>query len=137
MPQSAARGSPTSSLPPAGIARELARIAGHPYVSHAAPSAADAGRAAKTAADVSAVLRVLRTATGVDFAQYKPASVRRRIARRMLLQRIDDLETYVRHLRQTPGEAQALHDDILIQVTGFFRDPEGSRRSGGASSRAS
>jgi two-component system CheB/CheR fusion protein len=74
---------------------------------------------------VSAVLRALRTATGVDFSEYKLATVRRRVARRMLLQRIDDFETYARHLRQTSSEAQALRDDLLIQVTGFFRDPKG------------
>ncbi len=123
MPQSAAAVA-DSVLPPAGIARELARIGGHPYVNQALPSASASGPAAD-GADVSAVLRALRTATGVDFAQYKAASVRRRIARRMLLGRIDDLGTYARHLRQTPAEAQALHDDLLIQVTGFFRDPEG------------
>jgi two-component system CheB/CheR fusion protein len=123
MPQSAAAVA-DFVLPPAGIARELARIADHPYVNHAAPSEA-APDQQEGGADVSAILRVLRTATGVDFSQYKPASVRRRIARRMLLQKIDDAGVYVRRLRETPGEAQALHDDILIQVTGFFRDPGG------------
>ncbi len=123
MPQSAAAGA-DFVLPPAGIARELARIGGHSYMNYAVPSSAGPDQP-EDGADVSAVLRVLRTATGVDFAQYKPASVRRRIARRMLLQKIDDLGTYVRHLRQTPHEAQALRDDILIQVTGFFRDPDG------------
>ncbi|MEX2220542.1 MAG: chemotaxis protein CheB [Candidatus Rokuibacteriota bacterium] len=123
MPQSAAAAA-DFVLAPAGIARELARIGGHPYVTQAMPSGTGPGQV-DDKADVSAVLRVLRTATGVDFAQYKPASIRRRIARRMLLQRSADLATYVRHLRQTPGEAQALHDDFLIQVTGFFRDPEG------------
>jgi two-component system CheB/CheR fusion protein len=123
MPQSA-RADADFVLPPAGIARELARISGHPYVSQALASRAGPGQQ-EQGADVSAVLRVLRTATGVDFAQYKPASVRRRIARRMLLQKIDDLGTYARYLRQTPHEAQALCDDILIKVTRFFRDPEG------------
>jgi two-component system CheB/CheR fusion protein len=88
------------------------------------PSAAGSGQPDE-GADVNAVLRALRTATGVDFAQYKPASVCRRIARRMLLQNMDNLESYVRYLRQTPDEAQALRDDILIQVTEFFRDAEG------------
>jgi two-component system CheB/CheR fusion protein len=122
MPQSAAAVA-DFVLPPAGIAGELARIASHPYVNHTAPSEAAPDR--QEGAHVSAILRVLRTTTGVDFSQYKPASVRRRIARRMLLQRIDDEEVYLRRLRESPGEAQALHDDILIQVTGFFRDPEG------------
>jgi two-component system CheB/CheR fusion protein len=107
-------------LPPAGIARELARIGRHPYVNHVVPPGTGPPEE-----DVSAVLRVLRTATGVDFSEYKPATVRRRIARRMLLQKSEDCGAYLRHLRQTPHEAQALHDDILIQVTGFFRDPEG------------
>src|SRR3989449_11496269 len=101
MPQSAAAVA-DFVLPPAGIARELARIAGHPYVNHAVPSAAAPDQPAG-GGDVSAVLRVVRTATGVDFAQYKPASVRRRIARRMLLQKIDDMGAYVRHLRETPA----------------------------------
>jgi two-component system CheB/CheR fusion protein len=111
-------------LPPVGIARELARIGHHPYVNHAVPSAAGPGPP-DGEADVSAVLRVLRTVTGVDFSQYKPATVRRRIARRMLLQKIDDLGRYVQRLRQTPLEAQALRDDLLIQVTEFFRDADG------------
>jgi two-component system, chemotaxis family, CheB/CheR fusion protein len=123
MPQSAAAVA-DFVLPPAGIARELARIADHPYVDHAVPSTAGPEQQ-EGGADVGAVLRVLRTSTGVDFSQYKPASVRRRIARRMMLGRIDDLGMYARRLRETPGEAQALHDDLLIQVTGFFRDPEG------------
>ncbi|PYN44373.1 MAG: hypothetical protein DME00_25000 [Candidatus Rokuibacteriota bacterium] len=123
MPQSA-RAIADFVLPPAAIARELGRIGGHPYVNPVRPSAAGPGQP-EDEANVGAVLRVLRTATGVDFSQYKPASVRRRIARRMLLKKIDDLATYVRNLRQTPDEARALRDEILIQVTGFFRDPEG------------
>ena len=125
MPQSAAAVA-DSVLPPEAIARDLARIADHPYVNHDGLSAPEPGQPEdENESHISSVLRILRTALGVDFAQYKPASVRRRIARRMLLQKIGDLETYVRHLRQTPGEAQALYDDLLIQVTGFFRDPQG------------
>jgi two-component system CheB/CheR fusion protein len=111
-------------LPPGEIARELARISRHPYVNHSPPYVGGAGEPQEEP-DVTAVLRVLRAATGVDFTQYKAASIRRRIARRMLLQKIDNMATYLRHLRQTPDETKALYDDILIQVTGFFRDPEG------------
>jgi len=123
MPQSA-RSVADFVLPPGRIARELARIAHHPVARQtispaAAPSQPDDGT------DVSAALRVLRMATGVDFSQYKQATVRRRIARRMFLRKIDSLEMYVRHLRQAPDEVQALYDDILIQVTEFFRDPHG------------
>jgi len=123
MPQSAATGA-DFVLPPARIARELGRIAGHPYVNQAAPSVAPPDQL-ESGTDIGPVLRALRMVTGVDFAQYKEASIRRRIARRMLLQKIDGTREYARYLRETSGEAQALHDDILIQVTGFFRDPEG------------
>lgn len=110
-------------LPPRGIARELARIAGHPYAHDATPSPAGSGQPDDGA--FGPVLRVLHAATGVDFTQYKPGTIRRRIARRMFLQKIDDVGTYLRYLRQTPDEVQALYDDILIQVTEFFRDPKG------------
>jgi two-component system CheB/CheR fusion protein len=123
MPQSAAAIA-DFILPPVGIARELVRIASHSYVSQIGPREA-APDPRERENDVAAVLRVLRTATSIDFSQYKSPSVRRRIARRMLLQKIDGTEAYVRYLRETPGEAQALRDDLLIQVTGFFREPEG------------
>jgi two-component system, chemotaxis family, CheB/CheR fusion protein len=42
----------------------------------------------------------------------------------MVLAKIADLESYVRHLEATPAEVQNLYDDLLIQVTRFFRDPE-------------
>jgi two-component system CheB/CheR fusion protein len=111
-------------LAPEGIARELARISRHPYVNHVSPSA-DADHGEEGSSDVTAVLRTLRAATGVDFSAYKPAGIRRRIARRMLLQKKDDVPAYARHLHEAPQEVQALHDDLLIQVTGFFRNPEG------------
>ena len=38
--------------------------------------------------------------------------------------RAPGLGEYARLLRQSPGEATALADDLLIHVTGFFRDPE-------------
>jgi two-component system CheB/CheR fusion protein len=107
-------------LPPEGIARELVRLSQHPYVNHRAALTGPT----EDSADIGTVLRILRGSTGVDFTQYKPGTVRRRIARRMLLAKVDDLAAYIRYLRQTPSEVQALHDDILIQVTGFFRDPE-------------
>jgi len=41
----------------------------------------------------------------------------------MLLQRISTFESYARHLRQHRDEVQALHDDLFVTVTRFFRDP--------------
>jgi two-component system, chemotaxis family, CheB/CheR fusion protein len=70
------------------------------------------------------IYQMLLQATGVDFASYRPTTIRRRIARRMLLNRIDDLEHYVRFLKRDPSEIRSLYDDFLIAVTGFFRNPE-------------
>jgi two-component system, chemotaxis family, CheB/CheR fusion protein len=74
-------------------------------------------------AQVTDVLRSVRRETGVDFTHYKAGTLRRRILRRMILTRAQRLHDYAQTLRVTPGEARALHDDLLIGVTSFFRDP--------------
>ena len=66
---------------------------------------------------------ILRTRTRHDFGGYKKPTVLRRIHRRMGLARVTSLGDYARILRQTPSEVTALADDLLIHVTGFFRDP--------------
>jgi two-component system CheB/CheR fusion protein len=109
-------------LPPREIAQELSRITRHPYV---APSPAPEPSEGPTEENgILAVARILRRATGVDFTQYKPGTLQRRIARRQVMTKIDRLDEYVRHLRRTPDEVQALYADVLIPVTRFFRDPE-------------
>ena len=66
---------------------------------------------------------MLRTANEVDFSDYKPATVKRRILRRMALHQIGTLKEYVEFLRHHPTEVEVLHEDLLIKVTSFFRDP--------------
>jgi two-component system CheB/CheR fusion protein len=105
-------------LPAAEIATELARIARSlaAYQDDADPAPERDG--------LRQILLILRSATGTDFQGYKPATVRRRVERRMLLQRIPTFESYARHLRQHRAEVQALHDDLFVTVTRFFRDPD-------------
>lgn len=74
--------------------------------------------------NVEHILLLLRQATGVDFAKYKANTIGRRIARRMLLQRTERLEQYVSSLQDNPAEVEALYQDLLIGVTGFFRNPD-------------
>ncbi len=64
----------------------------------------------------------LRLVTGHDFSAYKSATVRRRIARRMQVQRAATMADYLSVLRESGAEAQALFRDLLISVTMFFRD---------------
>ncbi len=42
----------------------------------------------------------------------------------MLLHKLDSLKRYAKYLQQAPGEVSALFEELLINVTGFFRDPE-------------
>ena len=48
-----------------------------------------------------------------------------------------DVEGYIAHLEETPGEAADLHNDLLIHVTRFFREPEAFERSPAMSCRTS
>jgi two-component system, chemotaxis family, CheB/CheR fusion protein len=69
------------------------------------------------------ILRLLQAHTGHDFSGYKPATVLRRLERRMRVAQVETLSTYLGYLRRHPPEAQALLKDLLISVTRFFRDP--------------
>src|SRR6185312_2752221 len=73
-----------------------------------------------------------RNIHGVDFTHYKRSTLKRRLARRMALRKLEELSDYVGLLEDEPTEAAALYQDFLIRVTGFFRDPdsfEGLRRA--------
>jgi two-component system, chemotaxis family, CheB/CheR fusion protein len=69
------------------------------------------------------IFSLLRTIAGVDFTGYKPATLNRRIARRMALHNLELLTDYVSYLQATPTELRDLERDLLINVTSFFRDP--------------
>jgi two-component system CheB/CheR fusion protein len=119
MPRSAvATGAVDFVLPPEEIAQELGRIARHPLARDPAspPATEDAtfGR----------VLDMLREATGVDFANYKRNTLQRRIARRVILHKLDGIDAYLEKLKADPAEVHALYDDVLISVTSFFRNPD-------------
>ena len=121
MPRSAiAAGAVEHVLPAPGIARELARIAKHPYLG----ATLDHGRTALTDIDLQRILEALRLQSGVDFADYKRNTLHRRIVRRMLLHRIDNPRDYVKYVQAHPAELDALYQDVLINVTSFFRNPE-------------
>ncbi|MEO6589115.1 MAG: CheR family methyltransferase, partial [Pyrinomonadaceae bacterium] len=66
----------------------------------------------------------LRVRTGHDFANYKRATVLRRIERRINVRELPNLPEYAVYLKENPDEIQALLRDLLISVTNFFRDKE-------------
>jgi two-component system, chemotaxis family, CheB/CheR fusion protein len=67
---------------------------------------------------------LLRAQTGHDFSLYKKTTIYRRIERRMGVHQIDKLTSYIRFLQDNPQELQVLFKELLIGVTGFFRDLE-------------
>jgi two-component system, chemotaxis family, CheB/CheR fusion protein len=70
------------------------------------------------------VFSELRQRTGHDFSQYKRATVLRRLERRLRFNEAETLEDYLTLLRASDTESGALVRDLLISVSGFFRDPE-------------
>jgi len=142
MPRSAAAaGCVDLVLSPGKIAKELTRIAKHPYVAGVAraplmPSIKGSGRVspalgaqAGSAAHrdqngYQRILLLLRNHTGVDFSLYKSTTIHRRITRRTVLNRRDTLDNYADFLRGNTKELNALYSDALIGVTSFFRNAD-------------
>jgi two-component system, chemotaxis family, CheB/CheR fusion protein len=109
-------------LPPAEIARELARIGRHPYL--LPPAAESPPLLAGNDDQFRRVLAQVRAVFGVDFTQYRDTTIMRRVRRRMVLHSTNSLAEYARRLEGDRSEVEALYHDLLINVTRFFRDPE-------------
>jgi len=71
-----------------------------------------------------ALLLYLKESRGFDFTGYKRSSLMRRVNRRMAQVDVDNYQDYLDHLQVHPDEFTALFNTILINVTGFFRDPD-------------
>ncbi len=110
-------------LPPEQIGEELARLSRNQYV---VASSGDGKKEVLPEGDreLKEIFALLLRTTGVDFAHYKAATMRRRIGRRLVVHRFTELSSYVTYLRQHPEELQELFRDVLINVTSFFRDPD-------------
>ena len=114
-------GSADYVLPPKSIARELVRIARHPYTARPKSESTDAP--AQQGNGLASIFQLLRRATGLDFTHYRQSTILRRIQRRIVVHKIDNLDQYVRFLQVNPPEIKALYQDMLINVTSFFRNP--------------
>ncbi|MEJ2659459.1 MAG: chemotaxis protein CheB [Desulfobacteraceae bacterium] len=94
------------------------------YLKHAPVAAqSDPDRESKALSALEKIFILLRAKTGHDFSLYKKSTIYRRVERRMGLHQIAKLATYVRFLRENPQETELLFKELLVGVTGFFRDP--------------
>lgn len=108
-------------LKPAEMGETLERYARHPYATGRAIAAGASGSERQA---LNEILSLLRNRLRHDFTGYKRPTLIRRIERRMGLHQIESIAEYARYVRQNPSETVALSDDLMIHVTGFFRDPE-------------
>jgi two-component system CheB/CheR fusion protein len=70
------------------------------------------------------LLQYLQIARGLDFHRYKPASLARRIRKRMSALAIQTYDSYQEYIELHQDEFRELFNTVLIKVTAFFRDPQ-------------
>ena len=70
------------------------------------------------------ILSLLETRAKHDFHHYRKNMILRRIQRRMLLLRIEDIRKYIERLNQDAEELTTLRRDLSIGVTEFFRESD-------------
>jgi two-component system CheB/CheR fusion protein len=110
-------------LPPQKIAEQLITI-NHPFHSDYTPLEIADTIPEQDNETFKQILTVLRVRRGVDFTYYKQSTLKRRIIRRMALNKIEQPSNYLGFLRENKNEQDALYNDMLISVTHFFRDTQ-------------
>lgn len=124
MPKSAvASGAVDFILSPQQIALELTLISHHPFVKNYHNTRKE-DLIDNSDPDLKIILQQVNKITGVDFSAYKMKTIKRRIIRRMLLYKIKDIKEYAKMLIVKNEEIDILFQDLLINVTSFFRDTD-------------
>lgn len=70
------------------------------------------------------MFKLYEAKSGIDFSLYKPATIHRRVDRRVQLGAFSGLDEYRKRVESDEDESDALFRDLLVEVTKFFRDPE-------------
>ncbi len=111
-------------LPPESIATELERFGKKIELMESIAVERQEEEISTADEELKSIIQILKKSVGVDFTHYKMNTFKRRIIRRMLLHKQETLTDYLRYLRQNAAEVDQLYQDLLINVTTFFRDPE-------------
>ena len=72
--------------------------------------------------ELQRVVRVVYEQTGLDLSGYKLSTMMRRMQRRMNVVKAASVGAYADHLRSDRDESAKFAREVLISVTGFFRD---------------
>jgi len=122
MPRSAhATGVVDFLLSPEEMPKTLLRDSGDEKSQRRAPDASVAETNPVNLTGLEAIFELLRQRYEIDFDHYKPATIERRIERRLMMGPFD-MDQYVKRLHDDPHELDLLYHDLLIGVTSFFRD---------------
>lgn len=111
-------------LSPAKMAQELVRMSRHPFIKSNGGNEIKKVDIDQDSPDLKTILMLLQKASGVDFRLYKMNTIKRRILRRMVLNKLKTVKEYAKLLNERKGETDILFQDLLITVTNFFRDSE-------------
>lgn len=125
MPKSAtAEGVVDMVLSPKDMAKELERLSQHTDVIQTVMQDLSRELPPDEDEDLAGIIQLLKRSAGVDFTHYKMNTIKRRIVRRMLLQKMTAIKDYHQFLKTNNNEVAVLYQDLLINVTTFFRDPD-------------
>ncbi|UEG49839.1 response regulator [Ferruginibacter lapsinanis] len=125
MPHSAiAEGVVDFILSPKEIAQKLTWMSKHPLVKLVGTKRTPEDEIDNNNPYLRSIIQLLLKRRNVDFSQYKMNTIKRRMLRRMVILKITTLKHYAEWVEQKKDEVDMLYEDLLINVTEFFRDPE-------------
>ena len=123
MPKSAIdEGAADFVLSPEKIARELMHITENDLVKNSVARKRKQKNIGDNDPELKSIFEILHKRTGADFSHYKITTIKRRLNYRMLHCEVDTVKKYIKLLNKKNSEADMLYKDLLINVTGFFRD---------------
>ncbi|WP_025565026.1 CheR family methyltransferase [Psychromonas sp. SP041] len=110
-------------LRPSEMGKSLVNFMNHPSIKGDLPVSSFIASDGDNDA-LAEIFKILKNQSSINFAQYKPSTVSRRIERRLGINQLKTLDAYLRLLNNSPREVSILSKELLINVTRFFRDDE-------------
>ncbi|MCW4015384.1 MAG: protein-glutamate O-methyltransferase CheR [Candidatus Bathyarchaeota archaeon] len=74
--------------------------------------------------DFKKLKKVMHKGTGVNVEYYREAYLKRRLKVRLMVTKTNTYSEYIQYLKANPDEFSSLVNDLTINYTKFFRDPD-------------
>jgi two-component system CheB/CheR fusion protein len=111
-------------LSPKDIAKELISFSKSGTVGHIKKASEEEDSIHDTDPALNTIFSIMHDNNGVDFSHYKMSTIKRRIHRRILKNNLKTIKEYLKLIKSDSKESSLLYNDLLINVTSFFRDSE-------------